>query len=345
MDKTFICLANSYKHGNRCIAGVEIELYPQRNSYSVKRDTNGNPIWFRPIHRIAEAGAIPNSEAQNIVVLDIVKASQVEPCPDGAQTENYYYRRLEKLSRVSRKAQNLDGLIDNTHNLLFGNRGAAVPPDRFVNLDYSVLLIKSSQVEFYMKDRTEWNKEPQPRGKVTYNGTEYDLPVTDPVFRQVIQNDIEKANSYADYYITLSLGVEHDDWHSKLIACVIPIAGASQATTARPQYVPRNSVPPKEDSQQITFNLFQQGYSIEQIAERRGLVSGTVGSHLTRFIESGELDIRRLVSDEKIRRVVHYKRTHPDEDKLKPYFDAFNEEISYTEIRWILAAISSGRLR
>lgn len=345
MDKTFICLANSYKHGNRCIAGVEIELYPQQNSYVVKRDANGNPIWFRPIHRTVKAGAIPNAEAHSISVLDIVKAHQVEPCPDGAQKENYFYSRLEKLSRVSRKAQILDGLIDNTHNLLFGNRGAAVPPDRFDNLDYSVLLIKSSQVEFYMKDRTEWNKEPQPRGKVTYNGTEYDLPVTDPIFRQVTQNDLEKANTYADYYITLSLGVEHDDWHSKLIACVIPFAGATQATTAPPQYVPGNSAPKKEDSQQVSFNLFKQGYSIEQIAERRGLVPSTVGSHLTRFIESGELDIRCLVSDEKIRRVAHYKQTNPSEDKLKTYFDAFNEEITYAEIRWVLAAISSGRLR
>lgn len=27
MDKTFICLANSYKHGNRCIAGIEIDHF------------------------------------------------------------------------------------------------------------------------------------------------------------------------------------------------------------------------------------------------------------------------------------------------------------------------------
>lgn len=355
MDKTFICLANSYKHGNRCIAGIEIELYPQRNSYSVKRDRNGNPIWFRPINQIAEAGAIPNSEAQSIVVLDIVKASQVVPCPDGAQTENYYYSRLERISRVSRKAQNLDGLIDNTHNVLFGNRGAAVPPDRFVNLDYSVLLIKSSQVEFYMKDRIEWNKEPQPRGKVTYNGSEYDLPVTDPVFRQVIQNDIEKANSYADYYITLSLGVEHDDWHSKLIACVIPINQVFNAYPAPVQPVPQTEVPNstqnrgqrvirREDSARTSFDLFRQGLSIEDIAQRRSIAPGTVSSHLLVFIKSGELDVRRLVSDDKIIRVRNYKRSHLEEDKLRPYFEAFNEEITFDEIKWVLAAIEGGQL-
>lgn len=355
MDKTFICLANSYKHGNRCLAGIEIDLYPQRNSYSVKRDANGNPIWFRPVHRTAEAGAIPNSEAQSIVVLDIVKACLVEPCPDGAQTENYYYSRLEKLSRVSRNTKNLDGFIDNSHSVLFGNRGAAVPPDRFVNLDYSVLLIKSSQVEFYMKDRAEWNKEPQPRGKVMHNGTEYDLPVTDPIFRQVIQNDIEKANSYADYYITLSLGVEHDEWHSKLIACVIPINQVFNAYPESEQPAPQTEVRQttqnrgqrvirREDSARISFDLFRQGLSIEDVAQRRSIAPGTVASHLLVFIKSGELNIQRLVSDDKILRVRNYKRSHPEEDKLRPYFEAFNEEISFDEIKWVLAAIEGGQL-
>lgn len=355
MDKIFICLANSYKHGNRCIAGIEIDLYPQQNTYSVKRDANGNPIWFRPIHRTAEAGAIPNTEALGISVLDIVKAQQVQPCPDGAQKENYYYSRLEKLSRVTKNNQNLDGFVDMTHNLIFGNRGAAVPPDGFCNLDYSVLLIKCSQVEFYMKDRSQWEEKPQPRGKLTYNGTEYDLPVTDPIFRQTVQNDLQTANSFVDYYITLSLGVEHDEWHSKLIACVIPINQVYNAystpeqTTSQTEILQTaqsrsQSANRREDSSRISFNLFRQGLSIDEIAQRRGIVPGTVGSHLLVFIKTGELNIRHLVSNDKIVRVQNYKRSHPEEDKLRPYFEAFNEEISFNEIKWILAAIESGQL-
>lgn len=41
MDVTFICLANSYKHGNRCIAGVEIDHCPESHTCSVKR-VNGS---------------------------------------------------------------------------------------------------------------------------------------------------------------------------------------------------------------------------------------------------------------------------------------------------------------
>ncbi|MBP5323552.1 MAG: helix-turn-helix domain-containing protein [Bacteroidaceae bacterium] len=337
MDKLFICLGNSYKHGNRCLAGIEVEF--DYNKYVVKRDPDGKPIWFRPINRNAEAGAIPNTEALDFEVFDIVKACHIQPCPEGAQRENYYYNSLVKVSHMAKTIQNLDKLIDSTHSTLFGNRGAAVPPDKYNALDYSLILIKCSDIKFYEKDRSEWNKEPQPRGKLKYNSVKYDLPVTDPLFRQVIQNDLTKANSYDNYYLTLSLGVEHEEWHSKLIAGVIPVVGASPTMVCLPQQNIYYKRPPKEDSATVTFNLFQKGMSIDQIAAKRGFSPDTISTHLTRFIESGELDIRRLVSDEKIKRVAGYRRRHPEEDKLKPFFDAFNGEIPYTEIRWILAAI------
>lgn len=226
MDKAFICLANSYKLGNRCIAGVEIEYIPQRNTYSVKRDANDNPIWFRPINRETESGAIPNAQAMNISILDIVIARDVVHHPEGAQKENYFYDRLEIVSSVPRNAQTLDCFIDNFHDELFGNHGLAVPPCVFGNLDYSVMLIRCTNARFYLKDRTEFEKTPQPRGIIEYNNRDYDLPVTDPEFRHIIRNNLATANSYDVYYITLSLGLEHEEWHSKLIAGVIGIARA-----------------------------------------------------------------------------------------------------------------------
>lgn len=342
MDKTFICLANSYKHGNRCIAGVEIVFHPENNTYVVKRDERGNPVWFRPINRFAKAGAIPNSEAQTISILDIVEARQVAHHPEGAQKENYYYDSLVIVSKIACSANDLDGFVDRTHRNLFGNKGVAVHPDDYGNLDYSVLMIKSSEIEFYMKDRTQWEKDPQPRGKIQFNGSEYDLPVTDPIFRQTIQNEPERVNSHTIYYIVLSLGVEHDEWHSKLIANVIPLGPEVQAFVPPRQQNTGNKMPPRKDSTRVSFNLFKQGFSIEQIAKQRQLSPSTICKHLELFIETGELDVRLLVSDDKIRRVLDYKRANPREDKLKPFYDAFSEQISYDEIRMVLTAYKNG---
>lgn len=45
-----LCLANSYKHGGRCIAGIEVTL--DNKGYSIVRDVNGVPKWVRPVFPI-----------------------------------------------------------------------------------------------------------------------------------------------------------------------------------------------------------------------------------------------------------------------------------------------------
>ena len=37
MDKLILCLANSYKHGGRCIAGIEVSL--QKGQLSINEST------------------------------------------------------------------------------------------------------------------------------------------------------------------------------------------------------------------------------------------------------------------------------------------------------------------
>ena len=59
-----------------------------------------------------------------------------------------------------------------------------------------------------------------------YNGVEYDLPVTDPDFSEKADYDVESLNGSDAYYMTISLGVEHQGWHSKLVANVIPMNSA-----------------------------------------------------------------------------------------------------------------------
>ena len=347
-SQTFICLANSYKHTNRCIVGVKVIYHNESNTFDVIRDSNGNPVWFRPINRSTEAGAVPNDEALKISILDVVKAHDAEPHPEGAQKENSYYSSFATVGSIPFSVKDLDIFLDKTHSSLFGNRGVAVHPDKYGELDYSALFIKCTEVEFYLKDRTNIERIPQPRAKFKFKGIDYDLPITDPIFRQAIHNDIEKANSYPSYYFTISLGVENEGWHSKLIACVIPIPQEANETDHHNQQInynwrlPKNDT--KTDSKRLSFELFQQGLTIEEIAEKRNMVPGTISHHLITYVESGELNIRRLVSNDKILKVVQYRLAHPEEEKLKPYFEAFNEEISYDELRWILAALNSGQI-
>jgi hypothetical protein len=84
------------------------------------------------------------------------------------------------------------------------------------------MLIKPDDVRFFMENR--YNSDVQRlRVCFTYNGHEYNLPVTDPEICQRAAYGVNQLNNSSSYYLTLSLGVEHEGWHSKLVANVISI--------------------------------------------------------------------------------------------------------------------------
>ena len=64
MDKYFICLANSYKRGGRCIAGVEV-IFNGDSKWKLVRNDDGIPNWIRPIARTIY-GEIPNFVGERI---------------------------------------------------------------------------------------------------------------------------------------------------------------------------------------------------------------------------------------------------------------------------------------
>ena len=329
MDKYFLCLANSYKHDNRCLAGIE--LNKTHRGFTIKKDDWGHPIWFRPINKYTNMGAIPNAEAEDIELLDVVKVENVQACPDGAQQENHYYSSLYVVDSMDLSTDKLDEIARTNRRVIFGNQKSSISHDYYCNgLDYSIIMIKASDVTCYQKERD--GKLPQPRLKFEYKNCTYDFPVTDPEFRQVMDNDLRAANSAEDYYIILSLGTLYEGMHYKLVAAVI-----SKGRKSISKQSPTRDV--ANDSAQVSYQMYKDGYSIEQIAYHRGMTEGTITSHLVPFVKSGQINIHNLVNYNEIVRVTKYKKTHPDETKLKPYYDAFDGEISYDTIKLILASL------
>lgn len=98
----------------------------------------------------------------------------------------------------------------------------------------------------------------------------------------------------------------------------------------------------KKDSSRVSMDLFKEGLSINEIAARRGLVPSTIENHLLKYVESGEINVKQLVSEDIINKVLIYNKAHPQEDKIKSYFDEFSGEISYGDIRFVLTALKHG---
>ena len=71
--------------------------------------------------------------------------------------------------------------------------------------------------------RKEFEKE-QYRLKFTFNSVNYDLPITDIKFLEKCSNSTSVTIGEPikdNIYLAISLGIEHDGWHYKLVAGVI----------------------------------------------------------------------------------------------------------------------------
>lgn len=113
-----LCLANSYKHGGRCIAGIEVTL--DNKGYSIVRDVNGVPKWVRPVSHSA-AGEVPNSHALNIRVLSVVKIANFEYAGLYSHSEDVYYQSLSVLGNAKPTHSALNDCLDRFHSTIFGN--------------------------------------------------------------------------------------------------------------------------------------------------------------------------------------------------------------------------------
>ena len=95
---------------------------------------------------------------------------------------------------------------------------------------------------------------------------------------------------------------------------------------------------PKLDTKEITYRLFRQGKNIEEIAKERELVSGTIAGHLEHYVRLGAVKIEQLVPKEKIMKITRYVQANGSDKGLTAIKAALGDEVSYADIRLVLAA-------
>ena len=94
---------------------------------------------------------------------------------------------------------------------------------------------------------------------------------------------------------------------------------------------------PKQDTKLVSYEMFSNGMSIEDIVNERGLTRITIEGHLIDCLEKGmDLDLTKYVHTEyrdEILKVIHEIGT----EKLKPIKEALPEDVSYFDIRYYVA--------
>lgn len=213
MKTTFVCLANSYKEGGRCIAGIEIQN-------GTPSTVNNKPKWIRPVCK-TEHGKVPENLVSHIKILDIVELNTTENTPDGFQSENILFdtNSIKVIGKFP--LANIPMLCDSSVNVIFGNKGKAISEDCIGSLTYSLMMISTNDFESYEKIYEDNESKPQARLKFKYNFNEYDLPITDPIFLNLYKTNKNILIDKTVLYIVLSVGVIHKSWYYKLVAGII----------------------------------------------------------------------------------------------------------------------------
>ena len=98
----------------------------------------------------------------------------------------------------------------------------------------------------------------------------------------------------------------------------------------------------KEKTWVITYKMYKEGKSVMQIAQERSLTETTILGHLARYVESGDIDVHKLVSNDVIEKVSEYMSSrNGGAVAIKEVFEYFNETISYGDIRLVLSHLNS----
>ena len=220
--KRMVCLANSRKKGDRCIAGKELLA-------------DGSPgDWVRPVSG-REDEAVNEIERRyrdgtEPAVLDVIDVPLIEARPKGHQQETWllnpghYWTREKRIS-----VEDLHRLVDRSERLwingyqTYHGCNDRLPLECADPLDRSLRFICVEALDLYVFAPGEsfGNRTRRVHGWFSYANDEYGLRVTDPIYEQKYRGLPYGPHSLGRCYLTVSLGEPYKGYVYKLIAAII----------------------------------------------------------------------------------------------------------------------------
>ncbi len=103
-------------------------------------------------------------------------------------------------------------------------------------------------------------------------------------------------------------------------------------------------ITPKKPTKQISFEMWQEGMSVQKIAEERGYTEGTIERHLAFYVESGKLPVEKMVAPEKVTLISDYMKEHPDEG-LGAVKEFFGDRVTWSELHFVRAFLNGEKTK
>lgn len=181
------------------------------------------------------------------------------------------------------------------------------------------------------------NEEHKPIYMVANNKTITDLanylPNTPELLLRISGFGEAKVNAYGDAFLAIIKAYmrEHD-----LLTNIGALPG-KKASGKKKEQAGGDQKVKKVSTKEQTFLLFKQGLGLSEIAKQRGYALATVESHLVPYITDGSIMIDELVSKEKQKLILNALEKFNYEDGLNPIKSKLPPDISFSEIRYVMA--------
>lgn len=95
---------------------------------------------------------------------------------------------------------------------------------------------------------------------------------------------------------------------------------------------------PKPDTKLISFELYNAGKTLDEIAKERGLSVGTIEGHLAYYVSTQQLDVKKLVKANKIRNITDAVESQKTKS-MATIREFLGKDYSFGEIKMVLASL------
>jgi len=216
--KRIVCLASSWKHAGRCIAGKEVL-------------PSGYGPWVRPVSARPNSGISDEerrcADETFAGLLDVVDIPLAEPAPQLHQPENHRLDLLAKWVKAGRlPAAQLPALLDHPEELWPNGSSTTcglndrVPLDAAQRLGWSLALIEPESPFVLLQD--EGDGKLRVRLEFAYSGVPYNFAVTDPSVMRAFRRKARGRYPLSPSWLCVSLGEPYEDGYCyKLAAAVL----------------------------------------------------------------------------------------------------------------------------
>jgi uncharacterized protein YpbB len=90
----------------------------------------------------------------------------------------------------------------------------------------------------------------------------------------------------------------------------------------------------KPDTKTLSFDLFNKGKTLEEVAQERGLAVSTIEGHMAHFVGTGEIPVEKFLPPEKLSKIKEFF-ADADDRSLGSAKAALGDDYSWSELRMV----------